>query len=171
MKRRYLTLICAAAAALSLAACSSGNDGQSTSAATTAAQQTVSSFTPADVTDAVLEQIPINSSFAQGKDNTSANFDTMDMDTVTDYSYVVCASGAYPDEIAVFKFDSEASASAGKDAVDARLQQQISVYETYTPDEFYKLEDAVITQSGEYVYYLVTSDNAAAEKIVKGFIN
>ena len=34
----------------------------------------------------------------------------------------------------------------------------------------YKIENAVIRQTGSWVYYLVTSDNEKADSIVKGFI-
>ena len=154
-------LICGAA--------SCGNSAQ-TSAASTTEAPVVKDFTAADVTAAVLEQIPINSAFDKQKDSVPDYFEGLDPDFIEDFSYVICASGAYPDEIAVMKFMSEANAQDAVSAVQSRLEEQKSTYKDYTPDEYYKIENAVVKQSGVWIYYLVTSDNENAEKIVNNYI-
>ncbi|MBP5605755.1 MAG: DUF4358 domain-containing protein, partial [Ruminiclostridium sp.] len=44
-------------------------------------------------------------------------------------------------------------------------------YKDYTPEEYYKLEDAVVEQQGEWVIYLVTGDNTKAKETALGFIS
>ena len=87
-----------------------------------------------------------------------------------DSSYYICASGAYPDEIAVFEFNSAEAAEKGIEAVKTRLKERITEFEDYTPDEMYKLEGAITEAKGNYVYYLVCSDNSKAQDIVTKFI-
>ena len=154
-----------------LAGCSGGDKPASTTAATQAAQQEAAKdFTASEVTKAILSEIEINSAVEQSSDNLGNFFDKLDTAALSDSSYYICASGAYPDEIAFFKFESADAAKSSLDAINERLEARKKDYETYTPDEFYKLEGAVVGQSGNYSYYLVTSDNARAKEIVNGFI-
>lgn len=169
MKRKFLA---AALAVLCLGTASCGADttaDDDTSADPASVQETTASA-PADVTAAVLAEIPINSAIEKGIDDLSVYFADLDTTALEAASYYMCASGAYPDEIAVFKFTSAELAETGKNAVQTRLEKQISVYESYTPDEMYKLDGAVLEVKGNYVYYLVTSDNTRAKEIVEGLI-
>ena len=127
-------------------------------------------FKASEVTAAILEEITINSAFEKSVDSLPDFFTDLDTDSLTDSSYYICASGAFPDEIAFFRFKDADSAKAAEPAVKERLESQKATYETYTPDEFYKLEGAVLEVKDEYLYYLVTSDNDRAKEIVKSFI-
>lgn len=177
MKKRILTTLLVCALVCGAAACDGGNKpaatttaaAQTTAAATTEAKPAVTA-TAEEITSAVLAEIPISSAFAKDKDSLEDYFDGMDTSKVQDFSYYICASGAYPDEIAVFKFGSSDDAAAAVAAVNDRLEYQKKTYKDYTPDEYYKLEGAIVTQSGEWLYYIVTSDNQKANGIIKGFL-
>lgn len=170
MKKKITAVLAASMIIVSAASCGSQPAATTTTAATSAAPEEKISFTAKEVTEAVLAEIPIASAFEKNKDTLSDFFYDLDVDAVEDSSYYICASGAYPDEIAVFVMKDESAAKAAKSAVEKRLKEQSDTYETYTPDEFYKLEGAVVAQKGSCVYYLVTSDNSKAEEIVKTFI-
>ena len=170
MKRKILAVmlaaLCLGAASCGTAATTDEND----TGVDAASVQETSASAPADVTAAILAEIPINSASEKGIDDLSVYFTDLDTSALEAASYYMCASGAYPDEIAVFKFTSAELAEAGKAAVQTRLDKQISVYESYTPDEMYKLEGAVLEVDGNYIYYLVTSDNARAKEIAEALI-
>lgn len=183
MKKKILTAMLIASLVCAAASCG-GNQPASTTAAKTSASETTSAaateetpapaaadFSASDVTKAVLDEVPINSAFEKKAETLPNYFDGLDTDAIKDFSYFICASGAYPDEIAVFLFNSEDSAKSAVKAVEDRLAYQTETYESYTPDEMYKIENAVIQQTGKWVYYLVTSDNEKADSIVKGFIS
>lgn len=127
-------------------------------------------FTASEVTAAILETVPINSSVEKGIDDLPIYFDALDTSGVSDASYCMCASGAYPDEIAVLKFDSAELAKAGAEAVKARLESQRGTYESYKPDEMYKFDGSVAEARGCFAVYLITSDNAAAKEILNRYI-
>lgn len=123
----------------------------------------------ADITNAVMAEIEIPSAMEKTAENIGAYYD-IDVTTVSEMSVFVCGSGAYPDELAVFRFNDEADAKAGADAVQSRLDGQIAVYKDYTPDEMYKLDEAVIITEGNWVAFSACADNAKAKEIIESLL-
>lgn len=162
MKKKFLSIVLAVLC-VSASSCTSSEVNEEKD--TDNIQESVSA-SPADITSAVLVEVPINSALEKGIEDLTMYFTDLDISSLEEASYYMCASGAYPDEIAVMKFTSSDSAEQGKAVVQTRLDKQISVYESYTPDEMYKLDGAVLEVSGNYLYYIVTSDNDKAEDIV-----
>ncbi len=129
----------------------------------------VSAATAADITAAVTAEIEIPSAVEKDMDNIGAFYD-VDTATVTDMSVLICGSGAYPDELAVFKFTDAEAAKVGAEAVQKRLDSQTELYTDYTPDEMYKLEDAFVIVKDEWVAMAACSDNARAEEIIESML-
>ena len=166
MKKR---IFAAFLAALCLTAASCGTETD-TPATTQQEQVKEYNIVAGDVTSAVLTEITINSAIEKGIADLEFYFSDLDTSKLTDASYYMCASGAYPDEIAVFVFDTAESAADAKSAVQTRLDKQISVYESYTPDEMYKLDGAVIDVRQNVIFYAVTENNSRAQEIFDSFI-
>ena len=164
MKKR---IFAAFLAAICLTAASCGTE---TETPVTTQQEEEFYIAATDVTNAVLAEIPINSAIEKRKDDLEFYFTELNTESLDSASYFMCASGAYPDEIAVFVFDSAESAKAAEAAVRARLDKQISVYESYTPAEMYKLEDAIVTVKQNVIFYAVTGNNSRAQEIFDSFI-
>ncbi|MCH5192876.1 MAG: DUF4358 domain-containing protein [Oscillospiraceae bacterium] len=125
--------------------------------------------TAADITAAVMAEIELMSPVEKTAENIGAFYDT-DTAAVTDMSVFICGSGAYPDELAVFRFADADSAKTGAESVQKRLDSQLALYKDYTPDEVYKLEEAVIIQKDTWVIFTACSDNARAKEIIEGLI-
>lgn len=89
-------------------------------------------------------------------------------DTVLDYS-VYFSSMATPEEVAVFEVSSPEQASAVMDACTARRVSQVQSYETYAPDQIEKLNNAIIANVGNIVYYIVTKDSEAVNAVLKNY--
>jgi hypothetical protein len=132
-------------------------------AETTAAQ----SRTATEITSAIVAIAPIAEGVEKGIDDLTAYFYDMDTTAITDASYVVCANGAYPDEVLAAQFADEDAAAAAQKVVEKHWQSQKTTWESYRPDEVYKLENAVIERNGTWLYYIVTSDNDAAAEVLK----
>ncbi len=128
-----------------------------------------SAVTAGDISSAIMAEIEIPSAIEKTAENLGAFYD-VDTATVAEMSVFICGSGAYPDELAVFRFNDEASAKAGLDAVQSRLDSQISIYTDYTPDEMYKLNEAVLIEKGNWVIFAACSDNARAREIAESMI-
>ena len=164
-------------AAMLFTACKTVDDGGAVQANGTPVEQTSDTVSAeakadasaADIASAVMAEIEIQSAVEKTKDDIGAFYD-VDTAAVSDMSVFVCGSGAYPDELAVFKFTDADSAKAGAEAVKKRLDNQIALYTDYTPDEVYKLEDATLIEKGEWVILTVCSDNSRAREIVEKLI-
>ena len=116
-----------------------------------------------------MAEIEIPSAMEKNAENIGAYYD-IDTTTVMEMSVFICGSGAYPDELAVFEFNDEASAKAGAEAVQNRLDSQIAIYKDYTPAEIYKLEEAVIITNGNWVAFAACADNARAKEIIENML-
>lgn len=82
-------------------------------------------------------------------------------------SYVMCSTGATAEEIGLFRcVDEDAAARVQAKAKD-RIESQKAAYESYAPEEIPKLDDAVIKSTGVYVFYVVSTDSAEVEKVLK----
>lgn len=121
------------------------------------------------ITAAVMAEIEIPSAMEKTAENLDAYYD-IDTTTVAEMSVFICGSGAYPDELAVFKFNDEASAQAGAEAVKNRLDSQTAIYKDYTPAEMYKLDEAVIITEGNWVAFAACADNARAKEIIENML-
>ena len=123
----------------------------------------------ADITSAIMAEIEIQSAVEKTVDDIGAFYD-VDTSAITEISVFICGSGAYPDELAVFKCaDSNAAADCEK-AVQKRLENQLALYKDYTPDEVYKLEDAVLIKRDRWVILAACSDNSRAREIIESLI-
>lgn len=129
------------------------------------AQQNASA---ADITAAITAEIEIPSAVEKTAENIGAFYD-IDTSTVEEMSVMICGSGAYPDELAVFRFK-DGGAAAGKEAVQKRLDSQIALYTDYTPDEVYKLEGANLIEKDNWVILTICADNDRAKEIINGLI-
>ncbi len=164
MKKRVLAAFLAAMC-MTVASC-----GGETDAPVTTQQEEEFYVAATDITNAVLAEVPINSAIEKRKDDLEFYFTELDVTGLTSASYYMCASGAYPDEVAVFVFDTAENANNAKSAVQTRLDKQISVYESYTPEEMYKLEDAILDVRQNVIFYAVTENNSRAQEIFDSFI-
>lgn len=179
MKKSISVILSAILAAAAFTACKNVDDSvqvdatvqteaSSNSAVPTAgeAQQNVSA---ADITAAVTAEIEILSAVEKNVDNIGAFYD-IDTSTIEEMSVLICGSGAYPDELAVFKFKEVGAVAAGKEAVQKRLDSQISLYTDYTPDEVYKLDGANLIEKDNWVILTICADNDRAKEIINGLI-
>lgn len=123
----------------------------------------------ADISAAVMAEIEIQSAIEKNIDEVGAFYD-VDTAAIEDMSVYICGSGAYPDELAVFRFNGSDAAETGAEAVRKRLDSQTALYKDYTPDEVYKLDDAQIIQKDNWVILTICSDNSRAGDIIDGLI-
>ena len=84
---------------------------------------------------------------------------------VTDCS-VLCSTGATTEEIGLLKCASEEAATKIFANAKARVETQRAIYESYAPLEMPKLDDAIVTQNGLYVFYIVSADYTKAQAVL-----
>lgn len=131
---------------------------------------TVLTVPAADVSKAIVDQITINSAVEKDISSYSDYYTLNSTDDLEDVSVYICASGAYPDEIAVFRFKTAEAANANLDVLNNRLASQKELFSTYTPDEMYKLDGAKVYVTNNYAILLACSDNDKAKEIADGML-
>lgn len=126
--------------------------------------QEVKEPAPSEITSAIMAEIEIPSAVEKTKEDVGAYYD-IDVEAADALSVFICGSGAYPDELAVFKMNSPEQAESARAAAQKRLDGQTELYSDYTPNEMYKLDGAKVVVNGNYVMLFVCSDDDRAYEI------
>lgn len=124
--------------------------------------------TPSDITTKLTADIEFPQ-MAEVKSDRVKDFYDIDTEQVDAISVFICGSGAYPDEIAIFKMKSADQTAAVKTAIEARITKLTANFKDYAPDEMYKIEGAKTIVKGNYAILLVCKDNDKAEEIVNSY--
>ncbi|MBO5648638.1 MAG: DUF4358 domain-containing protein [Clostridia bacterium] len=79
-------------------------------------------------------------------------------------------AGITPEEVLVFEMKTADAANTIADMLRGYVTYQETQYGSYKPEEVPKLDDAVIVVDGTFVVYVVSTDNAAANKTVSDLL-
>ena len=148
MKKRIVSLVLAVFTIFCLTACGG------------------SAKTPAvnDVANAIRESAEFSELAALNDDNIASRYYGIDLEAIEEYEVLVCGTGAQADEIAVFKMKSQDDVEDMREVVVERQEELYDRFVDYVPEEAPKIQNAVISSKGKYVYFIVCSDNKAAKK-------
>lgn len=163
MKKSIIAL--ALLSAIMLTGCGADNEAVEANATISTAAEA----TAGGITSAIMAEIEIPSAMEKTAENIGGYYD-IDTTTVAEMSVFICGSGAYPDELAVFRFNDAESAKVGAEAVQSRLDSQIGIYRDYTPAEMYKLDEALLITEGNWVVFVACADNARAKEIIENML-
>lgn len=93
----------------------------------------------------------------------------IDASKVADYAWYVSENPSLnADEVAVFKLSDASYAETLKGIFEARIARQLSVAQSYSPEEAGKLENASVTVLGSWVYYCVGASSDAMNSAING---
>ena len=169
IKKRIMAGIVCAMVAVSICGCSekpaqsSASESSVSSDAGSVSEASDSSTatgTAAEIT-AIQEDVKFPGMAEIGSDRMAGYYDVA-ADKIDSYSAYICGSGAYPDEIAVFKMKSADDVNAVKSVLEKRVESQSATFKDYTPDEMYKIDGNNVVTSGNYVALIICADNAKA---------
>lgn len=102
--------------------------------------------------------------------NALDNFYYIDINDLDEGKYLIYMSDpatGNADEIAMFKVKDADKVVTIKAVVQDRLNDLAVRYESYKPEEMKKIKDAVLETKGNYIFMVVSSDNAKAKDIIK----
>lgn len=126
-----------------------------------ASDSSMATGTAAEITAKIKEDVKFPGMAEIGADRMAGYYDVA-ADKIDSYSAYICGSGAYPDEIAVFKMKSADDVNAVKSVLEKRVESQSATFKDYTPDEMYKIDGNNVVTSGNYVALIICADNAKA---------
>lgn len=115
----------------------------------------------AEITAKIQEDVKFPGMAEIGADRMAGYYDVA-ADKIDSYSAYICGSGAYPDEIAVFKMKSADDVNDVKSVLEKRVESQSATFKDYTPDDVYKIDGNNVVTSGNYVALIICADNAKA---------
>lgn len=124
-------------------------------------------FSCSDITARILENVSMPSMAEVGADRVGMYIDC-EIPSGTDFSFYICGSGGFADEVCVIDI-SEIGSESFTDAVNRRIESRMNDFKDYNPDEYQKLSEMFIKQTGDYLIYAVTGDNGECERIFDEF--
>ncbi|MEE1279891.1 MAG: DUF4358 domain-containing protein [Oscillospiraceae bacterium] len=122
----------------------------------------------ADVAAAINNSGEFEELIALTEDNISRRYYGIDLEAIEEFEVLVCSSGAMADEIAVFKMKEKDDVEDMREVVLERKQELYDSFVDYVPEEISKIENAIISSNGNYVYFIVCDDRDAAKKAAEG---
>ncbi len=168
IKKRIMAGIVCAMVAVSICGCSekpaqssASESSVSSDAGSEASDSSTATGTAAEITAKIQEDVKFPGMAEIGSDRMAGYYDVA-ADKIDSYSAYICGSGAYPDEIAVFKMKSADDVNAVKSVLEKRVESQSATFKDYTPDEMYKIDGNNVVTSGNYVALIICADNAKA---------
>lgn len=88
-----------------------------------------------------------------------------DLSLAEEYIVYQEATGAFAEEVAIFKAKTDEDVAKIKALFETRTSDQRTRYESYVPSEVFKINNAVITVNGRYVAYVVSAQPDKAVEI------
>ncbi len=122
----------------------------------------------ADVAAAINNSGEFEELIALTEDNISRRYYGIDLEAIEEFEVLVCSSGAMADEIAVFKMKEKDDVEDMREVVLERKQELYDSFVDYVPTEISKIENAIVSSNGNYVYFIVCKDRDAAKKAAEG---
>lgn len=117
-----------------------------------------------DVADAIKASTKFDELLALTDDNIGKRYYGINLDEIEEYTVYVCSNAAIGDEIAVFKMKESDDVNDMLETVHLRKQDRDDALVDYAPTEADKVRNAIVSSKGNYVYFIVCSDNAVAKE-------
>ena len=124
-------------------------------------------YDPAATAQALLDSGAFTDALDTTDKDTVAVLYGVEADRIVDCAcYTSLSAGA--EEIAVLTMADADSAKAAMAGLEARVADQKAALESYQPDEVSKLDNAILTQSGNTVVLVVAADAEKAQSTLDG---
>ncbi len=149
MKKTFSALL----AVMLLVVCLAGCQGQT------------AAINPDAVLGHLLQDITYDAPLVNSSDLASLYFADLPQGAKVDL--YLSSSGYFPDEVARITLSSEGDQAAAKASVEAHLAQLRGQFQNYIPEEVATIDNAVIWQSGKYLFLVVTSDHKAVSALLE----
>ena len=130
-----------------------------------------------DAVDAVLEKYsdtPMDTTVQLGEDVYADNFERLynfPMKKIDGGVIAYAADGGKADEISIVRAGDSADVSEIKKYMEARLEKRLHDFQNYKPEEVYKLENASVAVSKNYVFLVISDQADEMITAIKGVLN
>lgn len=122
------------------------------------------------VADELLDEAGFEDELIKAQPASVENIYFIESDMASEMVVYMSSNNSTPEEIALFKATDADSLAKLETVVNGRLEEQKMSFENYAPDEVYKIENAVVKKSGDYIFMVICPDSETANKIVSNAI-
>lgn len=119
-----------------------------------------------DISSKLISELTWVDSLRQLDDSVVEKFYGFDTSKLDSYEVYVSDSGSTAEEIAVVKLSDASAKSDVTAAMEKRVEKQKKQFENYMPEEMYKLENALISEHGNYIILVVADEFEKAEEVL-----
>ena len=119
-----------------------------------------------DISAKLMKELTWVDTLRQIDDNVIDKFYGFDTSKLAEYEVFVSDSGATAEGIAIVKMSDASVKDDVTAAMEKRVEKQKKQFENYMPEEMFKLENALITEKGNYVILVVADEFEQAEELI-----
>ena len=76
-------------------------------------------------------------------------------------------SGATSEELVILQVNDKSFLDSVKNKINTRLEERKEAFESYLPEEVFKIDDKLLEIEGNYVILCISNDSDTANKIIK----
>ena len=104
-------------------------------------------------------------------DDSFSSMYSIDKSMIDDGAICYKAEGGLADEISIVHVKSSSDVSLSKEKLHDRIALRANAFSGYKPEELYKVENAIISSQGNYVYLIIAEDAAILETEIRRAIS
>jgi len=119
----------------------------------------------ADIESQLLSETDISRSMRKSGDLDLLHFMSVAPQDTVEYLYYRDTGALSVDELLIIKAHGHNELGPFRDAVEARIDEQIKTFEGYGPDQVAALNSALIIEKGPYILYYVGPDQDLIEEV------
>lgn len=160
-KKTLCVILAAASMSLACVSCGGGDDKEGDKTAPTTVVYDV-----AETADKIKSEISFEDSLVEFDSGKIEKILGVAPDAYNSAKVYVSSTGATPEEIACFEAKNSSMATTIKASLEVRLTNQKNTFTDYKPEQAPKLNDAVLVTRDNYVFFVVSGDNAKAKEII-----
>ena len=163
-KNRYTALILAAA--IMLGGCSAKNNADKDKSSSAESTEAAADISAEELIEGISgDNLDGRLHKSEGKyDKYAAKLYGTGFENISDGAILFNEEGGYADEVSVVKF---AEGTDGQELLKQRLDDRISTFRDYRPDEMTKLDNAKIFSAGGFDILIISDDADNIEKQLK----
>ena len=79
-------------------------------------------------------------------------------------------SGATSEEIVILQVKDKSNLNSVKEKINTRLTERKEAFESYLPEEVFKIDDHLLDIKGNYVILCISNDSSKVEEVINNYI-
>ena len=166
LKKSLIVVLAAGLIAGCLTGCNNGETSSSSAESAISATPANATVDVAEIADKLNSEIKFDEKLGEIDGGKITSVIGVSEDKYANAKCLISSSGATPEEIDCFEAKDEDAAKEIKTALESRIEAQKKTFKDYNADQAPKLDNAVLSVKGKYVYLCISGDSDKAKEII-----